>query len=328
MGPRRIGQLVHSLVPLPSDWVRVRIAYCGLCGSDLSKYAGLRAVTYPLSLGHEWVGVVVALGSDVRRVALDDVVTTDLNYRCGSCAQCECGRSHLCVEGQQGRFTNRGFAALVDIHVGYLQRCRSGPAPHLALAEPLSCAMHALAHVRPGPNDRVLVIGAGGLGLCTTFALWSNRIGVAFEVTDLDPSRLARLGSAIAPLGRAVSEPAGDYDVVVDVSGTVTGLRVACEVVRPGGRLCTMSHLPDHADVRFLPTLLEAKDVTLTMSYLNGPATTLTEAIRLLEGNWTANWGQLLEVKPLNDLPSVFAERNRSIANKAVIDVTGVLPHE
>lgn len=301
----------------------MRIAYCGVCGSDVSRYAGLRAVDFPVSLGHEWVGVVEGVGTDVRIVAPGDVVTTDLNYRCGSCPQCKRGRSHLCRDGQQGRFTNRGFAELVDIHASYLQRCRSGPASHLALAEPLSCVLHALAHLQPGANDRVLIVGAGGLGLCAAFALCSSGQVTSFDVTERNPIRLARLGASIEPLGRAVSDPTEQYDVVLDVSGTASGLRVACEAVVGGGRLCTMSHLPDHADVSFVLDLLTTKDVTLVISYLNGSANTLTEAIQLLEQNWTPLWDHLVEIRPLHDLPAVFAERDRSAANKVIVELSG-----
>lgn len=323
LGPYRIGELVRSLRPFPTDWVRVRTAYCGVCGSDVSKYAGLRAVGYPMSLGHEWVGVVMSVGRDVRTLVPGDVVTTDLNYRCGSCPECKRGRSHLCRNAQHERFSNRGFSTLVDIHADYLQPCRSGSAPHLALAEPLSCALHALAHVRPGPDESILVVGAGSLGLCTAFALCGTGHIAGFDVMERNPVRLARIGRSIEPLGRAVSEPAAPYDVVVDASGTVAGLRTACEVVSRGGRLCTLSHLPDDADAGFLLHLLSTKDVSVAISYLNGPATTLTEAIRLLERDWTARWDDLIEVRPLSDLPSVFAQRSTSTANKVIIDVAG-----
>ena len=323
LGTRRLGQLTHSLGALARDWVRVRVAYCGVCGSDLSKYLGLRRATFPLPMGHEWVGVVEGVGSDVRTVALGDVVTTDLNHRCGSCPQCQRGKSHLCRQGQVGLFSNRGFAEILDIHVGYLQKCRSGPVPQLALAEPLSCALHALAHVQPGTNDRVLVIGAGSIGLCASFALCNGRPIGAFDVTDINHGRLSRLEKALEPVGRAVSEVTEQYDVVMDVSGTATGLRAACVAVSPGGRLCTVSHLPDHADISFLLDILIHKDATLAISYLNGSVSTMVAAIRLLETNWTPTWKHLIEVRPLSDLKSVFAQRSASSANKVVIDVSG-----
>jgi (R,R)-butanediol dehydrogenase/meso-butanediol dehydrogenase/diacetyl reductase len=320
LGPGRVGELPRPLSTLPAGWVRVRIAYCGVCGSDVSRYSGQRAAAYPVSLGHEWVGVVEGLGSDVRALALGDVVTTDLNHRCGTCPSCLSGRSHLCRRGQKGWFSNRGFATLVDLDAGYLQRCQKAPAPHLALAEPVSCVLHAVGHCRLTPADRPLVIGAGGLGLCTAFVLCHTMHVAGFDVTDRDPTRLARLTEAVGPVGRAAAVPADTYDVVLDMSGTVSGLQEACERLAPGGRLCTMSRLPDDADVGLLKRL-GRKDATVTISYLNGPSTTLTHAIRLLEQAWSPRWDTLLDIRPLDDLPAVLEGRSTSPANKVVIDV-------
>jgi len=320
LGPGRVGKLPRTLSALPAGWARVRIAYCGVCGSDVSRWAGQRAAAYPVSLGHEWVGVVEAIGSDVQALAPGDVVTTDLNHRCGACAMCTSERSHLCRRGQEGRLSNRGFATLVDLDAGYLQRCRTVLAPHLALAEPVSCVLHAVDHCRLTAADRPLVVGAGGLGFCTAFVLSHTAQVTGFDVVDRDAARLTRLARVVAPSGRAVTAPADAYEVVLDMSGTVAGLQEACDRLAPGGRLGTMSHLPDDARVDLLDRLIH-KDATVTISYLNGPSTTFTRAVRLLEQSWSSAWDTLLDVRPLDDLPAVFEGRSTSSANKVVIDV-------
>jgi threonine dehydrogenase-like Zn-dependent dehydrogenase len=322
-GPHRVEPVSTRLPPLPPRWVRVSFAYCGLCGSDVSRYLGVRAATYPVSLGHEWVAVVDAVGAEVVEVSPGDVVTSDLNFRCGKCRHCVAGRSHLCVQGQVSRFTNRGFATRGDIHVGYLQRCAGPPLPHLALAEPLACVLHALSHCNVSADDRVLVMGAGSLGLCASFALahgWPGAVG-AFDVTDVALPRLAALAGALADRGMVVPRPVEEYDAVLDVSGSAAGLRAACQRVRPGGRLCTVSHLADDADAGFLLRDLMHKDVRLGISYLDGPKSNLTAAVDLLHRAWSSSWDRLLEVRELADLPEVFAERVASTANKVVIAV-------
>lgn len=322
VAPRRIDKVRGRLPPLQPRWVRVRMAYCGVCGSDRSYYAGVRKKELPVSLGHEWVGVVEATGSMAAFFAPGDVVTTDLNFRCGTCRQCASGRSHLCDQGQIGLFTNRGFATRADIHAGYLQKYAARtPAPHFALAEPLSCAMHALSHVHVSPVDRVLVIGAGGIGVCMAFLLF-NEPAVTFDVTDLDEVRLDRMEQVIAPRGRTVRPPSGQYDVVLDVSGSVGGLRLACERVGPGGRLCTMSHLPGGTNADFVLELLVHKDVSFHLSYLNGEPSNLARSIALLEQEWTPAWSTLLEVRPLDALTDVFRHGSApSPAMKVIIDV-------
>jgi (R,R)-butanediol dehydrogenase/meso-butanediol dehydrogenase/diacetyl reductase len=320
VAPRRIQKVAESLPPLQPDWVRVRIAFCGVCGSDMSRYTGARSATYPLSMGHEWVGVVEEIGSADADIAPGDVVTTDLNFRCGSCRQCAAGHSHLCKVGQVGRFTNRGFATRTDIHASYLHRYALAPGPHLALAEPLACVLHALNHCQLSRDDRALVIGAGGLGLCAAFALSHGWPVGGFDVTDLMADRLQRLGGVVAPLGAVVPEPTEEYAVVLDVSGTVSGLRSACDRVSPGGRLCTLSHLADDADVGFMLQTLVRKDVTLVFSYLDGPSTNLARAMLMLE-EWPPAWSALLDVRPLGELPEIFEGRASSPANKVVVEV-------
>lgn len=326
LAPGRIEWIEEQLPPLARDWVRVRFAYCGLCGSDVSHFAGARRVAYPVSLGHEWVAVVEAAGPGVGFFGPGDVVTTDLNFRCGRCRHCAGGRSHLCEEGQVARFTNRGFGIRADIHASYLHKCRHDPAPHLALAEPLSCTMHALGHCLVSAADRVLVIGAGGLGTCISFLLSTVGPMATFDVTDVDSHRLAQLGRAIIPRGRAVEHPTDEYDVVLDMSGTPTGLRAACERVGRGGRLCTMSHLPHGTTAEFLLEELIHKDVTVSFSYLNGDAGSVAHAITLLEDRWDATWTTLLDVRPLHALPEIFGERPASPSNKVVIDCSASAP--
>ncbi len=318
-----IEKVRDRLPALEPQWVRVRLAYCGVCGSDRSYYAGERRRALPVSLGHEWVGTVQATGSAVGFFAPGDVVTTDLNFRCGICRQCSNGRSHLCDQGQIGWFSNRGFATCTDIHASYLQKFAAhSPAPHLALAEPLSCALHALSHVHLSPADRVLVVGAGGIGVCMAFLLWIES-AVSFDVTDLDPLRLRRIGRVIDPRGRAIGAPSGEYDVVLDVSGSVGGLRVACETVARGGRLCTMSHLTSGTSAEFLLDLLVRKDVTFNLSYLNGESSNLSRSIALLEHSWTPAWSLLLDVPALDALPDVFREGPAPSSIKVIIDLGG-----
>lgn len=319
VGPGRVEVVAEMLPALGRHWVRVRFAFCGLCGTDMSHVEGRRPAVYPLSLGHEWVAVVEAVGSGIRYFAPGDVVTTDLNFRCGMCRECLAGRSHLCLVGQVERFTNRGFGERADIHASYLQKCAGPPSPRLALAEPLSCVRHAYLRATVRSDDRVLVIGAGGIGLCMAFLLAQSGMQ-SFDVIDVSRPRLERLAPLLGGPGRVSEEPMGDYDVVFDVSGSASGLRLGCAHLLTGGRLCTMSHLaPQSGD--FLLELLLHKDATVMISYLNGDAGNLDWAVRLLEQRWDDRWDATLEVVPLTDLQHAIRDRTRSSFNKTILDL-------
>jgi threonine dehydrogenase-like Zn-dependent dehydrogenase len=306
--------------------VRVRFLYCGLCGSDISHFEGRPDVSYPITVGHEFVAEVVGLGDGVNDLALEDIVTSDLNFRCGECDHCLARRSHLCRTGQRGEFTNRGFADLGDLRRSYLLRIDGPPTRQMTLTEPLSCVLHAKQWASLGADDRVLVIGAGSIGLCMSFALSKERPYPAFHVTDEIPSRLRLVDEALGSCGHAQADPEGEYDVVFDVSGTEQGLRKACDHVRAGGRLCSMSHPNVDPISPFLVGEILRRDVTFTVSYLNGEWENMRTAAQLLEQHWTPAWDQAIEVIPIDRLQEAHENRHASPWCKTVIEIASDEP--
>lgn len=304
------------------QWVRVRFLYCGICGSDISLFEGRPGVSYPLTVGHEFVAEVVAVGGEVDRLSVGDIVTSDLNFRCGECDHCLARRSHLCRTGQRGMFSNRGFAEFGDLHHSYLLRIGSA-ARQMTLTEPLSCVLHAKQWAALEPDDRVLVIGAGSIGLCMAFALSQQPPSPHFHITDEVPSRLELVELALGFQGNARSEPDDEYDVVFDVSGTEEGLRRACDHLRAGGRLCSMSHPNVQPVSPFLVGTILRRDVTFTVSYLNGEWENMRAAAELLERHWTPQWDRTIELAPMDRLQKAHEDRRISPWCKTVIDVAG-----
>jgi threonine dehydrogenase-like Zn-dependent dehydrogenase len=320
-GPRRIEAATRRLHDLPPSWARVRILYCGICGSDLSKFDGRRAIAYPASIGHELLGVVEAVGAEVTEVQVGDVVTSDLNLRCGQCAPCRRGQSHLCEHGQHSLFTNRAFAEYADMCASYLLPVDGAAHKHLALAEPLSCVLYALGWLAPEASQRVLVVGAGGLGLCAAFTLGAGTRPVPFEMTDLIGAR-ARVLADASRVGQAVAtvEPHG-FDAVLDVSGSVSGLHLACRAVRAGGRLCTMSHLDGYGPTPFLLPELTRRDVQFKVSYLNGEPRNLRTAAAMLGARWNDSWDAAITTAPLVELQSAFELARKADTCKSIVTV-------
>jgi threonine dehydrogenase-like Zn-dependent dehydrogenase len=321
-GPRSLRSRQRLLRDLPPGWMRVRFLYCGICGSDISHFEGRPGTSYPITVGHEFIAEVVAIGAEVEDFSPGDIVTSDLNFRCGCCDHCEASRSHLCRIGQQGLFTNRGFADFGDIHASYLLRLGGAPGVHMTLTEPLSCVLHAKRWAALESSDRVLVIGAGSIGLCMAFALCHQPEPAAFEITDRMSDRLAAIAAPITPVGVPTAAPEGEYDIVFDLSGTEDGLRDACAHVRSGGRICSMSHPnADPISPFFVSTILR-EDITFTVSYLNGEKSTMRDAASLLERHWGSAWGDLIEVVQLDQLQHAHENRHRSSWCKTVVRVS------
>ena len=318
MRPGLIERCRDTLGAVGDDFVEVRYLYSGICGSDVAKFRGDSPVTFPFSIGHEFVAVVEAMGANVDGMSVGLAITSDFNYRCEMCDHCEEGRTHLCREGQVARFTNRAFSQRAQINQRYLVPIGETPDIKFVLSEPLSCALHALAWAKPQPNDRILVVGAGGIGLCVCFAL-VNQYRTPFDVTDLIDGRLKALEPLVSPLGRVTSNLAEEYDVVLDVSGTASGLESACRRVRAGGKVCSMSHLDPFMGTTFLLEMLTRRDISFKMSYLNGQRSNLTDAISLLDVYWTPKWLRTLTVHPIEEIHAEFRGRQFSPYCKSVI---------
>ena len=161
----------ESPVPkLEPDGVLVRVMACGICGTDVHIYEGDKGAadtTPPVILGHEFSGVVEAVGEKVSRVKAGDRVCIDPNSLCGACSYCRTGIGHFC-ENMVGIGTtvDGGFAEYCAVPESQVYRLAAGISfEEGAMAEPLACCLHGidLCEIRPG--SAVMVIGAGMIGL-------------------------------------------------------------------------------------------------------------------------------------------------------------------
>lgn len=234
---RAIGQrleLVELPVPEPRGTeVRIRVAGCGVCRTDLHILAGSQPrVTPPLTLGHEVAGWIDAFGPDAARsLPLGEPVVVFGGWGCGACRECLAGEEQRCPSGASPGFQRDGGYAecmLVPdarhlVPLGSLDPVRAAP-----LADAGVTPFRAVRRARPwlAPSARVLLIGFGALG---QFAVQYLPPGCMVSVHDLDPRKveLARSFGAV-PLD-------GAADVVFDFVGTSETLASAAGAVAPGG---------------------------------------------------------------------------------------------
>ncbi|MFP3921457.1 MAG: alcohol dehydrogenase catalytic domain-containing protein, partial [Dichotomicrobium sp.] len=223
--------------PEPGGDALIAVAHVGICGSDMHAYAGHdERRPAPLILGHEAAGRVIAGPGEGTRVTINPLVT------CGECEACRAERDNLCPDRQiismpprEGAFAERlamparNLLAIPD-HV---------PSEKAALAEPLTCGLHAVrlaqgALDRPLAEARCQVIGAGaiGLGAALVLAAWGAR-----EITLVEANPDQREAAAAAGDFRVVASEAagGDGDLVVDGVGIEATRAAASANARPGG---------------------------------------------------------------------------------------------
>jgi len=156
--------------PLGEHEVLVENKACGVCGTDVHIYHGEKGsaeVTPPVVLGHEYAGVVAAVGSAVTNVKPGDHVTMDPNMYCGKCMPCRMGRKQNCEHLYAlGVNVNGGFAEYSVCPDTQCFKVNENVSFYVAaMAEPLACVAHGIDLVHIQPGQTVLVIGGGTIGL-------------------------------------------------------------------------------------------------------------------------------------------------------------------
>lgn len=239
----------------------VRIEAVGVCGSDTAYftvgYIGDYVVDGPIILGHECAGQVVEIGAEVTQVSVGDRVSVEPGRPCRDCRECMAGRYHLCPK--------LVFFATPPYDGSLVQRMAIDerqlfPIPDSmsyeegALCEPLSVGVWACHRAQLEPGDRVLVTGAGPVGLLAAQVARAFGAG-AVTVTDVSDFRLElarRLGFATEKAGESTSR---DFDVLLECSGAPTALADGLWRLRTNGRAAMVG--------------MPKQDVTLALSRLN-----------------------------------------------------------
>ena len=207
VGPMQIEVREVPRPPCPEDGLRVRVAACGICGSDVRAFRGHKQIEgvhalggEPLPghiVGHEIAGVVESVGARVTGFHPGDRITIAPSLTCGTCDACRRGQSAVCRNyGALGWQMPGGFAEYVAVPArllsdGSINRIPEGvPAWKACMAEPLACAVHGQSALRVGADDSVLIVGGGPMGSLNV--LLAKQRGATF-VALADPNECRRV---------------------------------------------------------------------------------------------------------------------------------------
>ncbi|MBC7725214.1 MAG: alcohol dehydrogenase catalytic domain-containing protein [Burkholderiaceae bacterium] len=238
-------QDVPAPVAAPGQAV-VDIARVGVCGTDVEFFTGRMQYLadghahFPLRLGHEWAGTVAAVGDGVDRSWLGRRVTGDTMLGCGRCRRCLTGRQHVCAArfevGVRGDFPG-ALAEQLAVPASSLHRLPDGVDDTLgALVEPGGNSLRAVQAADLSPGDRLLVLGAGTIGLLA--ALIARAAGAEVHLLG----RSTRSLEFARALGFERSWTADDqpdlpFDAVIDASNSADLPARAVDFVEPGRRV-------------------------------------------------------------------------------------------
>ena len=237
-------QMNMRQMPMPviqPDEALIRVAFSGICGSELSGYEGKNSLRKPpLIMGHEFSGHIEAIGSAVDRPQLKvgAAVTANPLVSCRQCRYCLSGKQHLCPKRKLlGAHLPGSNAEFVAIRADALSLIPPElPLTMAASVEPAACAIHAAALARPLPDEQALVVGAGPIGLMVIQALADRGMSQVFCI-DLNAERLAmaeKLGAVPATFELLASQP---VDIVVEAVGASATRQGSGHAVRSGGRI-------------------------------------------------------------------------------------------
>lgn len=274
VGPGRVEVIaVDDPNPGPDDVV-VSVAACGICGTDVHILKGDYG-RLPIVPGHEFAGEVVEVGSNVRQVCIGDQVAADPNIPCRTCYECRRGRLNLCESLNAIGVTVPGAAAeFVRVPAGNCVLLPDGTkAADAALIEPLSCAVRAFDVIRAKLADRVLIYGAGTMGLMNLQL--AKRSGAAtVSVVDTNPDQLAaarQLGCSAAVTDSGELDSPHGWDVVIDCTGVASAIEDGLARVAKGGTFLQFGVTASNASVRVQPYRIYHEEITImgSMAVLN-----------------------------------------------------------
>ena len=309
--------------------VRVRIAACGICGSDVHGFTGATGRRIPpLVMGHEAAGTIDAVGPGVADIAVGTRVAIDSTIFCGGCEHCRAGHENLCTDRQVlgvscGTYRRHGcFAEYAVVP----RRCVY-PLPETvdfvsaALLEPLTIALHAVTLGDAGPQTRsAVVVGAGTIGLAVVATLKARGV-LRIAAIDMDATRLEqarRLGaSEVFLAGEDAGRQAAAWgsssidtdgaDLVIEAVGATASVQTAIAAVTRGGTVVLVGNVSPAID-------LPLQAVVTRQLRLQGSCASAgcyPEAIRLVASGQVDLSGFVSRVAPLAEGPDWFERLHR-----------------
>lgn len=277
--------------PDPGEAI-VRVHRVGICGTDLHAFRGKQTFfSYPRILGHELGVEIVDVGGNDSGLSVGDRCAVEPYLNCGRCIACRRGKSNCCVSMQVlGVQTDGGMRELIAVPVEKLHKSETLPVEQLALVEMLCIGAHAVTRAQLEPDECVLIIGAGPIGL--SIIQFAQIVGTNVIAMEIIESRLEfarrQLGVEFCidgkrdPLPQLQEVLGGDLPTAVfDATGNAQSMMNAFNYVAHGGRLIFVGHLPD--DITFHDPDFHQRELTL-MASRNATGEDFAWVIEELEG--------------------------------------------
>jgi 2-desacetyl-2-hydroxyethyl bacteriochlorophyllide A dehydrogenase len=318
-----------------ADDALIRVEASGICGSDLHIYHGRVPVEVGFTIGHEFVGTVLAAGDDVERVGVGDRVLGTFHTACATCASCLRGDYHRC---RNGRTFGHG-AKLGDLQGAQaeqllvpranltLRRVPEGMSADVALfaGDVMGTGYHAVAHAGIRSGDTVAVLGLGPVGLCAVQAALAGGAVAVFAIDSVQERLDMAASFGATPLHLTEGEPkravraATDglgVDVVVDAVGDPEPLALAISLARDAGTVSGIGAYAGRGEVPLGLAWLKGLDLRLGLANVIAH---LDRVLALIEAGRLDPAPLVTHHMPLDEAAEAYAIYDRREALKIVL---------
>ena len=329
------GKIEIQDIPQPKpekDEALVKVALCGVCGTDVHIFNGeLQVARPPVVLGHEISGEVVALGEAVvgfeigQRVAINPVIG------CGQCEHCHSGRGNLCKHQTViGYIRNGGFAQYLTAPASHLYPIEASTS-HKAgiLVETLACVINGYDRLQVKAGQNALILGAGTVGLLWNQMLASSPITklAQTEVVNYRRQKALKLGAHYVFDGHSAMlkeeifkvYPEG-ADNIIDATGNAAAVEQAIPWVRKGGTFMIFGVCAQDAKISLSPFEIYQREMKIVAAKM--PPGTLDRSAKLLESGRINVDEIVTTILPLEQIVEGFESftRRKEFAVKIAID--------
>ncbi len=318
--PNQITLVNLKLAELQADEVLIKVMASGICGTDIHILRGDYIAKYPIIPGHEFSGTIEKIGEGITRFKIGDNVAVEPNISCDNCYNCLNNRQNFCNNWQAIGVTKSGgmaqFVIAPEKSVFNIDKLQF---EYAAFMEPLSCVLHGLKKVKINPGDRVVVFGAGPIGI---LFLQMVRLQGAVHISVLENlasrAALAEQYGANQIVHDISDFERDDFDVVIDATGVISLMQQTINFARTGGGVLLFGVPPAEQKLKLDGMKLFQKGLTIFSSFTS--VRNSYQAIALLEAG-------KIDVSDLisHRLPLSEFERGIKLIDKGDDDVKKVM---
>ena len=305
-------------LPIPEisdNEVLIKMLACGLCGTDIQKIRG-DTVNKPTVLGHEVVGEIVKKGKNVSKFEIGDRVITAIHVPCFTCHYCNKGHYTICEQFRTNNIDPGGFAEFIRIpklHLNHLTHKVSNNVTdeEATLIEPIACCLHGLKQADIRPNDSVLIMGAGTIGILHAQLAkikGANKVIVS-DMSEFKLQKALKVGcdyainikeKNIIDEVNKITDGQG-VDVIVIAAGVSSLVADAVNMVRRAGKIIVFSGFDKNKLVTLDVSRFFKDEISIIGTYSVTPYE-FPEALDLLEKRKLNTKEMITHVYPLNKL--------------------------